>query len=183
VITEATHLLKLIQAYLDEKDEEGLILALGWEKAFDKARWDYYHQALEALNFEPSFITMAAMLFNPYSAPKRRVRVNGTLSEEFKIHCGVPQGCPLSPLAFLIIAEGLTRLIEADPEMEGMIINNTEFKMSQFADDTQISIRNYKSVAKLWPILDIYENATNMRGNKTKFVGIQSRRAKRLGNP
>jgi hypothetical protein len=30
---EATHLLKLIQAYLDETVGEGLILALGWEKA------------------------------------------------------------------------------------------------------------------------------------------------------
>jgi hypothetical protein len=37
VITEATHLLKLIQAYLDENEEEGLILALDCEKAFDKA--------------------------------------------------------------------------------------------------------------------------------------------------
>jgi hypothetical protein len=99
--------------------------------------------------------------------------VNGTLSEEFTIHCGVPQGCPFSPLAFLIIAEGLTRLIEADPEKEGILMNDTEIKMSQFADDTQIITRNYKSVAKLWPILDIYEKATNMRGNKTKSVGIQ----------
>jgi hypothetical protein len=34
VIGEATHLLKLIQAYLDETEEEGLILALDWEKGF-----------------------------------------------------------------------------------------------------------------------------------------------------
>jgi hypothetical protein len=45
--------------------------------------------------------------------------------------------------------------------------------MSQFAGDTQIITKNYKSVAKLWPILDIYEKATNMRGNKSKFVRIQ----------
>eukprot|EP00962_Isochrysis_galbana_P046117 scaffold18432_cov163-Isochrysis_galbana.AAC.1 len=38
LIGEATHLLKLIQAYLylEETDEEGLILALDWEKAFDR---------------------------------------------------------------------------------------------------------------------------------------------------
>jgi hypothetical protein len=72
VITEASHLLKLTQAYLDETNEEGLILALDWEKAFDRASWDYYHQALEALNFGPHFITMATMLSNPYSPPKRK---------------------------------------------------------------------------------------------------------------
>jgi hypothetical protein len=37
VMTEAAHLLKLIQAYLDETEEEVLILALDWEKAFDRA--------------------------------------------------------------------------------------------------------------------------------------------------
>jgi hypothetical protein len=56
VITEATHLLKLIQAYLEETEEEGLTLALDWE------------------NFGPHFITMATMLSNPYSPPRRKVR-------------------------------------------------------------------------------------------------------------
>eukprot|EP00962_Isochrysis_galbana_P034981 scaffold11925_cov101-Isochrysis_galbana.AAC.2 len=55
LIGEATHLLKLIQAYLEETDEEGLILALDWEKAFDRVSWDYYHQAIGALGFGPNF--------------------------------------------------------------------------------------------------------------------------------
>ena len=42
VIGEATHLLKLMQAYLDETKEEGLILALDWEKAFDRCSWIIY---------------------------------------------------------------------------------------------------------------------------------------------
>ena len=36
VITEASHLTKLIQAYLDETDEDGLLIALDMEKAFDR---------------------------------------------------------------------------------------------------------------------------------------------------
>ncbi len=43
VIEKATHLLKVIQAYLDETEEEGLILSLGWEKAFNRCSWDYLH--------------------------------------------------------------------------------------------------------------------------------------------
>jgi hypothetical protein len=33
--------------------------------------------------------------------------------------------------------------------------------------------KNYKSIAELWLILDIYEEETIMRGNKPNFVGIQ----------
>jgi hypothetical protein len=36
LIGEATHLLKLVQAYLEEEARDGLFLALDQEKAFDK---------------------------------------------------------------------------------------------------------------------------------------------------
>jgi hypothetical protein len=45
-IGEATHLTKLIQNYLDDADEEGLLLTLDWEKAFDRCSWRHYHPAL-----------------------------------------------------------------------------------------------------------------------------------------
>jgi hypothetical protein len=85
----------------------------------------------------------------------------------------VPQGCPFSPLALLIIAEGLTRLIEDCPDIGGIEINGAVIKISQFADDTQIIVRTYESIQKAWPMLEKYETATNMRGNKSKFVEIQ----------
>jgi hypothetical protein len=40
-IAEAPHLTKLIQYYLDDKDEDGLILVLDWEKAFGRCSWRY----------------------------------------------------------------------------------------------------------------------------------------------
>jgi hypothetical protein len=55
LIGEATNLLKLLQAYLAKTDTEGLILALDWEKVFDRVSWTYYHQAIEALGFGPKF--------------------------------------------------------------------------------------------------------------------------------
>ena len=45
IIQEGTHLLKLLQAALDESDEPGLIVAADWEKAFDRASWEYIHDA------------------------------------------------------------------------------------------------------------------------------------------
>jgi guanylate kinase len=48
LIGEASHLLKVIQAYLDEADEEGIILALDWEKAFDRVSWQYVESRVRA---------------------------------------------------------------------------------------------------------------------------------------
>ena len=36
LIQEGTHTLKLLQAALDETDDDGIIIAADWEKAFDK---------------------------------------------------------------------------------------------------------------------------------------------------
>ena len=53
-ISESTHFLKLLQAKLEESDDEGIIIALDWEKAFDRVSWEYLHQATEALGFGPN---------------------------------------------------------------------------------------------------------------------------------
>eukprot|EP00962_Isochrysis_galbana_P031964 scaffold10462_cov119-Isochrysis_galbana.AAC.14 len=84
LIGEATHLLKLIQAYLEETDEEGLILALDWEKAFDRVSWNYYHQVIGALGFGPNFASWAKMLANPDLPPTRRVKIAGQYSNPFE---------------------------------------------------------------------------------------------------
>ena len=39
--------------------------------------------------------------------PKRRIYANGYYSDWFDIKSGVAQGCPISPLLFLIIAQAL----------------------------------------------------------------------------
>jgi hypothetical protein len=139
LIGEATHLLKLIQVYLADQNEEGLILTLDWEKAFDRCSWDYYHAALQALNVSPVFIGLATLLSNPSHPPRRRVKINGRHNAPLTINCGVPQGCPFSPLAFLIVAEALTRLIKSSPDYDGVTAGDTTHRITQFADDTSSS--------------------------------------------
>ena len=190
LITEATHLGKLMQAYLDETDEPGMILALDWEKAFDRCSWEYLHSATEALHFGPVYRGMMRLLSNPDAPPKRRVKVNGTRGDEFLLQCGVPQGCPFSPLAFLIVAEALTRLIKNSTTFKGTQIGAqnargeiTTARISQFADDTNLFPRSFEDLKHVWPILTAYEKATAMRANVGKFIGIPCGRLKRTPIP
>ena len=94
------------------------------------------------------------------------------LGPSYNIHCGVPQGCPLSPIAFLVVAEALTRLVLDDDGIEGVQVGETVHKISQFADDTTLLLRTLASLPAVWRILDVYESATGMRANPNKFEGI-----------
>ena len=44
-------MLDLLIGALEEADEEGILVAADWEKAFDRVGWDYLHSAVEALGF------------------------------------------------------------------------------------------------------------------------------------
>eukprot|EP00967_Tisochrysis_lutea_P126759 scaffold214790_cov32-Tisochrysis_lutea.AAC.1 len=51
---------------------------------------------------------------------------------------GMPQGCPLSPLTFLLTTEALPRAINRDEDIAGIDLNGYNLKISQFADDTAL---------------------------------------------
>ena len=54
------------------------------------------------------------------SSAKFAVLVNGTPSSFFSASRGIHQGCPLSPLLFILVIEGLSLLIQ-DARTNGLI--------------------------------------------------------------
>lgn len=79
------------------------MLFLDMEKAFDRCSWECMLEGLERLGFGPRFTTMVKMMNDEKRTPQRRIYANGYYSEWFPIASGVAQGCPLSPLLFLIM--------------------------------------------------------------------------------
>ncbi|MBO8631180.1 hypothetical protein INO08_15855, partial [Staphylococcus aureus] len=77
----------------------------------------------------------------------RRMYINGQYSSQFPISSGVAQGCPLSPLLFLIVAETLKIALDEENIM-GVRIGNTEVKLLQFADDTIIVMHDTNQLHK-----------------------------------
>ena len=58
------------------------------------------------------------------------------MSPSFNIGRGCRQGDPLSPYIFILCAEFLATKIRKNKRIKGIKIENTEFKISQYADDT-----------------------------------------------
>ena len=63
---------------------------------------------------------------------------NGWASEFFSINRGVRQGCPLSAYLFIISVELMAENIRQDAEIVGITVNDTEYKISMYADDTML---------------------------------------------
>ena len=142
------------------------------EKAFDTCSWDYLTQATQELGFSGQMQDWFEMLYNKYQPPTRRLCINGERGPSFTLNSGVPQGDPLSPLAFLFITEAFTRLIEEDELLQGIEIGGFMHLISQFADDTVMYLSGFAQLPRMWELIGIWEQATGMRLNRTKTEGL-----------
>lgn len=68
-------------------------------------------------------------------SPQAAVLVNGSLSNQFTLHRGTRQGCPITPLIFALVIEPLAIAIRKDPIYMGTKIGLREDKIVLYADD------------------------------------------------
>jgi len=118
-LPENIMLLKLVQAYVEEEDTDAYFVFLDMEKAFDRCSWEFLIDALSAIGFNKGFVDYVKLMYSHDHPPKRKLYVNGYLGPEFPLGSGVAQGCPLSPLLFLLITEPLSRLVLKGHDDEG----------------------------------------------------------------
>ena len=150
-LPENTMLLQLLMDWVEEENEEAYLVFLDMEKAFDRCSWTFLIEGLEAIGFDQSFIDVVKLAYSNTSPPKRKIVANGYLGPEFTLHSGVAQGCPLSPLLFLIITEPLSRLIHQsnrhirhNPRLNtinrirGILVDGVRHRIAQFADDSTL---------------------------------------------
>ena len=175
-IAENTMRLKLLQDYIEEGDQDALFIFLDMEKAFDRCSWEFLIEGLRAVGFGTGFIKYVELAYSTNAPPTRQLHVNGFLGPSFPLGSGVAQGCPLSPLLFLIIAVPLARMINNDPRIRGISVESmgpdgrprvTTHKISQFADDSTLMLRTF-CVKHAQKVLNTWCDATSMKENATK---------------
>ena len=64
--------------------------------------------------------------------------LTGYMSESFLLKRGCRQGDPISPYIFILCTGILGKIIRKNEDIKGIVINKKAFKLSQYADDTQI---------------------------------------------
>uniref|UniRef100_A0A803SM80 Reverse transcriptase domain-containing protein n=1 Tax=Anolis carolinensis TaxID=28377 RepID=A0A803SM80_ANOCA len=112
--------------------KEVAFLAIDAEKAFDNLNWDFFKLLMQELDLGYQFMNAINTIYDKQYA---KIQINGLMSEVFEIGKGTRQGCPLSPLIFILSLELLLRGIREDSSLKGLKVAKQEFKVRAFADD------------------------------------------------
>ena len=140
------HILRDIVELCEMENHPVALLSIDQMKAFDRVSWDFLFKTLEKLNFGTMFIKCVKTMYNNI---KSCVKVNGHISEPFTLERGVRQGCPLSPLLYILVAEVLSNSLKLDKNIQGVTVDSTEFKVTQYADDTTLILKGNASLNNL----------------------------------
>uniref|UniRef100_A0A2D4IPM9 Reverse transcriptase domain-containing protein n=2 Tax=Micrurus lemniscatus lemniscatus TaxID=129467 RepID=A0A2D4IPM9_MICLE len=111
------------------------ILKLDMYKAFDKVNHSYLYELCKELNMGDKFCEMIKEI---YRGNEAYIRVNGQRTQMVKVQNGTKQGCPLSPMLFVMAIETLANKIRQDNTWQGYKIGELEMKLNLFADDAII---------------------------------------------
>jgi ribonuclease HI/exonuclease III len=175
-IFDNIRLAKTIIKYAELADEDGAIVALDQEKAYDKIRHDYLWATLERFRVPAAFTNTVKAL---YGNAHTRVAINGALSRPYKVTRGVRQGDPLSCALFDLAIEPLACKLREDQALEGITIPGVEDKIivSMFADDTNLFLGKNDRMDYVQTILNEWCRASGAKYNieKTEIIPIGSK--------
>ena len=120
---------------------------------------------MQLFNFGENFVSWIKILYTDIYAC---VGNNGHYSEYFKLSRSIRQGCPISALLFLLVAEIIAIDIRNDDQIKGIIIDDTEFKISLMADDTTLSLSNILSLENAILKFEKFEKFSGLKLNLSK---------------
>ena len=130
--------------------------------------WDFLTETLNAYNFGSSFVRMIkTFYFNETNFS--RILLDGNLGTKIHMQKGIRQGDPASGYLFDLAMEPLTCHILQSKQIRGIMIAESEVRLSQYADDVVIfSAAGDKYVRGVFNELERFTAVSGLHINKEK---------------
>jgi hypothetical protein len=106
-----------------------LIISIDAERAFDKIQHHFMIKVLRKLGIEGMYLNIVKAI---HKKPTASIILNGEKWKLLPLKSGLRQGCPLSPLLFIIVLEFLARAIRQEEEIKGIQIGKETVKIFLF---------------------------------------------------
>eukprot|EP00253_Pinus_taeda_P012674 PITA_12674 len=169
-IHEAIGVAQEVMHSVRQKNKKGVVIKIDLSKAYDRINWLYLRLLLTHLGFKPAFISW---IMGCISNVSYAILINGAATPFFKGQRGLRQGCPLSPLLFLLVVEGLSQLIhkaKREGKVKGIeVATNLFISHLLFVDDIfNFTNTEHIEIKELKSILDLFLKATGMQINHRK---------------
>ena len=147
-IHDGAALIRDIIEYVNRKHLPGVIILLDQTKAYDRVEWDFLFKVLRKFNFGSNFIHMIRTC---YTNIESCVKGNGFTSIYFNLSRGIRQGCPISTLLYVLVAETLAEAVRVESEIKGIKLpDGLISKCVGYSDDGNATLSDFKSVEKLF---------------------------------
>ena len=165
------HVLQLLPAVLasqrgtPELPEYGAVAFLDFAKAYDTVDRQFLYDMLHAVG-GGEFVPWVQLLLSGTHAV---AVVNGVVSHSAEWHAGVRQGCPLSPVLYLLVPWGLSCWLRTQ-EGIGLRVGGYLCFCVQYADDVQVFLRSWREgdVRPLVTCMSVFKDATGQGLNLPK---------------
>ena len=172
-IQDNLHLIREVLERIEDGIEAALI-SLDQSKAFDRVDHWFLVTVLETAGFEPEFRRWISMM---YHNPQAVVQVNGRRSRVFAIERSVRQGCPLSPLLYVLALEPLLRRLRdegTNPALRGNpFAGPLTAWVSAFADDITVFVSHRLDIKAVKKAVSEYERIAGANVNFDKSEGLR----------
>jgi hypothetical protein len=94
-----------------QRGELTCLFFLDWSKAYDRVM---HHAFLARLAYKGVTGKLWRMIDVLYQCCSARVRIDGCQSVPLAVHCGVSQGCPLSPFLYAVFVDGVLASVHSE---------------------------------------------------------------------
>ena len=150
------------------KEKNHMIISTDAVKAFEKIQHPFMIKPLQKVGIDGSFLNIIKAI---YDKPRANIVLNGEKLKPFPLRSGTRKGCPLSPLLFNIVLEGLATAVREEKEIQGIQIGKEEVNLSLLADDMILYIENPKDATrKLLELINEFGKVAGYKINAQKSL-------------